>query len=254
MKDKRCEQTRRELDELVLNDEFSTAAAEHLQACADCREFQQQQMKLRQIVGSLGTVNAPADFDFRLRARLAADSQGGSFRYWSLAVKSFATAAVLGVFAFGAFVVWQRGHQQPVGPQPDTKLAATQPPNNQPAAHIETGANKSVEPTETTFRNVTADNNKSARRKIERSLQASSRQKRSLVAVEFSSERADIENQAKLAARTVAVFPIETSLQSLRVSLDDGRGNARTVSFPAVSFGSQRVPATANQFAPKNDW
>ena len=254
MNDKQCELTRRELEELMLNDEFSTTAAEHLKACADCREFQRQQIKLRQIVGSLGTVNAPPDFDFRLRARLAADSQGGSFRYWSFAVKSFATAAVLGVFAFGAFVVWQRGHLPPAPQQPDTRLATTQPANNQPAAQNEKGANKLVERSEASLRNVTAENNKSALRKVERSVQASSRAKRSLVAVEFSSERADIENRAKLGARTVAVFPIETSLQSLRVSLDDGRGNARTISFPAVSFGSQRVPATANQFAPKNDW
>jgi hypothetical protein len=49
-------------------------------------------------------------------------------------------------------------------------------------------------------------------------------------------------------------FPIEASLQSVKVSLDDGRGNARTISFPPVSFGSQRVLTTANQFAPKGNW
>ncbi len=75
MREKQCEVIRRELEEVALNDEFSGAAAEHLRGCADCREFQRQQTKLRQIVGSLGTVNAPADFDFRLRARLAADSE-----------------------------------------------------------------------------------------------------------------------------------------------------------------------------------
>src|SRR5688572_32199860 len=73
MKDKRCELVRRELEELKLNEEFSAAAAEHLQTCSDCRDFQRQQTKLRQIVGSLGTVNAPADFDFRLRARLRSE-------------------------------------------------------------------------------------------------------------------------------------------------------------------------------------
>jgi len=67
MKERQCELIRRELDELMLNEDLSAAAAEHLRDCASCQEFRRQQTKLRQIVGSLGTVNAPADFDFRLR-------------------------------------------------------------------------------------------------------------------------------------------------------------------------------------------
>jgi hypothetical protein len=50
------------------------------------------------------------------------------------------------------------------------------------------------------------------------------------------------------------VFPIDASLQSLKFSLDDGRGNARTISVPTISFGSQRVLQNANQFAPKGVW
>src|SRR5690242_10806362 len=112
MKDTRCELIRRELEDLTLNEEFSAAAAEHLQTCADCREFQRQHTKLRQIVGSLGTVSAPADFDFRLRARLAADSPASSFRYWSFAVKGLATAAILVVFGVGVAVLLQREKPQ----------------------------------------------------------------------------------------------------------------------------------------------
>jgi hypothetical protein len=248
MKDKQCELTRRELEELRLNDEFSTTAAEHLQACADCREFQREQTKLRQIVGSLGTVNAPADFDFRLRARLAADSQGANFRFWPFALKGIATAAVLGVFAFGAFVVWQRGHQPP-----EKSVAVTTPPHEQPAPRTEPAAIKTSDSSQTAPQRVVLNNNLPIK-KINRPLQASLNPKRSLVAIDFSSERADLERRAKLGTRTLAVFPIQTSLQPLTVSLDDGRGNARTVSFPAVSFGSQRVPAIVSQLAPKNDW
>jgi len=42
-----------------------------------------------------------------------------------------------------------------------------------------------------------------------------------------------------------SVFPIGASYQSLKVSLDDGRGSSRTISLPSVSFGSQRVLAQA---------
>ena len=128
MKDTRCELVRRELEELLLNEEFGATAAEHLQACADCQEFQRQQLKLRQIVGSLGTVSAPADFDFRLRARLAGDAQGAGFRYWSFAMKGLATAAILVVFGVGVAVLWQRGAQPgPVAEGPRMQTPPEQP-------------------------------------------------------------------------------------------------------------------------------
>lgn len=38
-----------------------------------------------------------------------------------------------------------------------------------------------------------------------------------------------------------AAFPINASYQSLKVSVDDGSGIARTISLPTVSFGSQRA-------------
>jgi hypothetical protein len=239
MKEKRCELVRRELEELTLNEEFSTAAAEHLESCAGCREFQRQQMNLRQIVGSLGTVNAPPDFDFRLRARLAADSQSSGFRYWSVAVKGLATAAVLVVFGVGVAVLWERGHkQEPVAEGPRIEQIKPDGPKviTPPAREVTPAVAVNTEP----------------KLKVERPLVV--KPKRTLTAVDFSSERAPIVSSSRPALNNEPVFPIEASVQSLKVSLDDGRGNARTISFPAVSFGSQRVLTTANQFAPKGVW
>jgi hypothetical protein len=51
-----------------------------------------------------------------------------------------------------------------------------------------------------------------------------------------------------------AAFPIDASLQPFKVSLDDGRGNAKTISVPTISFGSQRIVQSGNQYAPKRDW
>jgi hypothetical protein len=239
MKDTRCESVRRELEELTLNEEFSAATAEHVQHCGECREFQRQQTKLRQIVGSLGTVNAPADFDFRLRARLSADSQEAGFRYWSFAVKGLATAAILVVFGVGVAVIWQREAQQ--GP-----VAAG--PRIQPKQPDQPKVNPSPVPTVTPI--IAIDNE--PKRKVERPFVV--KPKRTLSAVDFSSERAPVVGNARPGVNNEAVFPIDASLQSLKVSLDDGRGNARTISFPTVSFGSQRVLTIANQFAPKGVW
>ena len=108
MRKNNCGVVRQELDELMLDEACSTSAAEHLRECAGCREFHQQQTKLRQIVGSLGTVSAPADFDFRLRARLANDSSSAVLAYWPFARRGFALATVLLVFATGAVLLRER--------------------------------------------------------------------------------------------------------------------------------------------------
>ena len=53
---------------------------------------------------------------------------------------------------------------------------------------------------------------------------------------------------------TSPVFPIDASYQSLKLSFDDGRGSARTISLPKVSFGSQRVLAQGGSSSPRGSW
>ena len=251
MRDKQCEVFRRELEEAALNEEFSVAAAEHLRGCSDCREFQRQQTKLRQIVGSLGTVNAPADFDFRLRARLAADSERSSVRYWSFAVRGLATVAVLVVFGVGAAIVWQSTRHdtsvadaQPAPQQPQQGQAAPQQPES--ARNEDQGRANVPNDVE-----VAVDNTQ--KRNINRPI--ANRPGQRITAVDRSSVGAKVVTLGEsMLDNTAPVFQIEASLQSVKVSLDDGRGNARTISFPTVTFGSQRVLATGNQFASKGDW
>lgn len=249
MKNKRCEPVRRELEELMLNEDFSPATADHVRTCTDCRDFQRQQMKLRQIVGSLGTINAPADFDFRLRARLAAEAEAPSFRFGSFTVKGLATAAVLVVFGVGAVVVWQHSHE-PLPP-----AVAVAPPQVQEPVRREEPLTRDINSLAHAPEPIAAvvENPAPPRRRPERSRLASA-PKRTVSSVDFSSERADVVSNMRPAINTATVFPIEASLQSVKVSLDDGRGNARTISFPTVSFGSQRVLTPANQLAPKGAW
>jgi len=104
MRKTNCKLIRRELDELMLGETWSAAATEHLRECAECREFHVQQTKLRKIVGSLGTVEAPADFDFRLRARLAKDA-GSAPIYWRLVRSGLVVAATVIIVAMGVGVV-----------------------------------------------------------------------------------------------------------------------------------------------------
>jgi hypothetical protein len=85
------------------------------------------------------------------------------------------------------------------------------------------------------------------------------RPRQSLVARDFSlSSGSVVRHEESVATADVpAVFPIDTSYQSLKVSLDDGSGTWRIISLPTVSFGSQRVLATgslSNQLSPKGVW
>lgn len=76
-----CQLCRTEIEELELGARLSDAARAHVDACLPCGAFYDERLSLRKLVGSLDPVAAPADFDFRLRARLAAAGNGGNHRF-----------------------------------------------------------------------------------------------------------------------------------------------------------------------------
>ena len=242
MRNNNCEVIRQELDELMLDETTSARVVEHLRECAACREFNEKQTRLRQIVGSLGTVSAPPDFDFRLRARLANDAGSATFHFWPLARRGLAFAAVLLVFVMGALLVRSVFNR----PQENKQVATTEPHNNTPAP-------PAVAPThEPTFAPPISESSPERRPQIVRN-ERPSRIKRPLVAEDFSSQRAEVIS-GREPAGTFEVMPLDSSLQSFKVSLDDGRGNARTISVPSISFGSQRMLQPVNQYVSKRDW
>jgi hypothetical protein len=248
MRKNNCGVVRQELDELMLDEACSTSAAAHLRECGECREFHQQQTRLRQIVGSLGTVSAPADFDFRLRARLASDSN--TVAYLPLMRRGFALATVLLVFATGAFLV--RNVMDRSGTENGVVSTNNQPsPVPEPPKQVETPK----ESQNNSGQQLVASRPEKHPQPVknERPQSTTSRTPRRLVAEDFSSQRAEVISGQEAVSGFEAI-PLDASLQSFKVSLDDGRGNARTISVPTISFGSQRMLQTANQFAPKRDW
>ena len=246
MKETRCEAVRRELEELMLDDEFSAGATQHLRECRDCSEFHQQQTKLRQIVGSLGTVEAPADFDFRLRARLANESSAGGFHLRlmqrSLASKGFAAAAMVLLFVVGMVYVWTVVNKTPEVRMAEQRNEPVQPapkPSEEPAV---------VHDSNSVVASSFGVNNATQRPRGERRVVVRTKPS---ATIDSSSERAPLFSGLQ---HQSTIFPIDASLQSLKVSFDDGRGNARTISVPTITFGSQRVLPVANQFNQKNAW
>jgi len=239
MRQTKCETVRHELEELMLGDECSMYATQHLRECDHCREFHQKQTSLRQIVGSLGTVEAPADFDFRLRARLANEAGSAGFHLrplqWSFATKGFAAATMVLLFVGGVVYVRTVMDQQPAS----TNIAEqrTEPP--QPAPRPD--ENKVVVPDQTP---IIASQNGPRRTGSER--RATSKAKAPLATRDSAIVGALRLSETQ---RQSTIFSIDASLQSIRVSIDDGRGNARTISVPTITFGSQRVLPNTNQFA-----
>ncbi len=256
MRNTNCNAIRRELDEM-LGESYSAPVLLHLEQCSDCQEFHRSQSKLRQLVGSLETVKAPADFDFRLRARLANEKLGSThwttFAGWSPGARIAVLAGF--VFLVSAVVVlndWR-------APKNTAAVAVVEKSSTKPTLVLPKGTDGVVLPNPVATPNGAFTAVKSTSKTSHKNVVAISRPRQPLVAMDFSLSSSSVVRQEEsvASAGVPAVFPIDTSYQSLKVSLDDGSGTWRTISLPTVSFGSQRVLATgslSNQLYPKGVW
>ena len=237
MRNTNCRNVRRDIEKAGNGDFLSAQARAHIQTCEACATVAARQSSLSALMSSLGTIEAPSDFDFRLRARLAAERQGraqvapGKFSF------GYGFAAVaLTLVAAAAFML----------------VAYRNSINNEPAKTV--AANEESQ----SPKNSTQPVNGTA---------VAIAPKEEAVAVEVSSERqptpkrrelAGLRPGSRMGTRTTSStpaavlsklgethangsFPINASYQSLKVSVDDGSGGFRTISLPTVSFGSQRT-------------
>lgn len=262
-----CRDIHREIEEAGQADSLSLVANDHLKHCAACETFYREQFKLRQIVSSLGTVAAPGDFDFRLRARLAGEKRGAAQAFalgnFSFGFRSAAVAAVLLLIGSALLFVSLRpsANSSFVADKSanEAKANASQPRNTAPSSAPRKNDVKDPAP-RVAVGPLTDQSNV-----VDASLNPGGLRGRArragrggLGSMEVASVAAagndrvktrDIgSTQAKVfrpedfvAAAGHSVFPIEGSPQSLKVSLDNGRGSSKTISLPGVSFGSQRV-------------
>jgi len=242
-----CTTIRRELDEMTLSEDCGGEVARHLSDCAECRDFHQKQTRLRQIVGSLGTVSAPPDFDFRLRSRLANENSKSSFhltsRFVTFGQRSVAAATALALLVAAVVLVRHLANRNSVAPTVVEKVEV--PPVGPAENQFDKKGLVAKEGNSTTPSNI----NSSTGKRIVGG--GGIRPKRQMAVLEQSSEGAKVLGGTK---HSETIFPIDASQQSLRVSLFDARGNPRTISLPPVSFGSQRVVPTTASFAPKGVW
>jgi hypothetical protein len=237
MRNMNCRNIRREIEAAGSARFLSKATVAHLEACPACETLSRQQSNLQAIVSSLGTVEAPKDFDYRLRARLAAEKRGASRSLMlgglSFGLRSAAVAAML--LLIGAAFIFVSFRNQPTN-----ELA-----NGGPAKPV----NFTPTPDVTPVSNDLAAAEKDHVTPVEANLLPSKRVQTGLggrreVATRRNQNRMGSYDEAQTVAGSLTpddAFPINTSNQSLRVSVDDRRGTKRTISLPSVSFGSQKT-------------
>ena len=68
-----CKRSRIEIEEVGQGASVGAAAEAHVAACGGCRTFRAERAAVRDLLAGLTRVDAPNDFEFRLRARLAAE-------------------------------------------------------------------------------------------------------------------------------------------------------------------------------------
>lgn len=230
-----CRDTRREIDESELHQALSDNAVMHLQICSSCRDFREERTRLRDLVGSLEPVRAPADFDFRLHARLAAQRQStrqGLFSGFRFTMPAKIAVAVLVMLV--ASLVWIN---QRTGTHPSVANVAQ--PNNSSASN--SSANQSAVPT-----SPEADRNKpDGTDEIAQTAGAAFGRKPIRLSSRTRGGRStDFNETAAESVRGIddaGEVSLAAPVRPLVVSMEDDRGATRTISLPPVSFGSQRL-------------
>lgn len=256
MRNMNCRNVRREIEEAGPGDLLSAAVYAHIQSCAACETLSREQSKLQAIISGLGTVEAPGDFDFRLRARLADEGRRPARPFalsnFSLGYRSGAVAMAFLLIGSAFVFVSLRprldnsaadGGQRIA--QPTTSSAETGPVQDtqdvKASAPVAVGA-KERRP-DAVEASLGSGSPRTLKRGVGRGELASLKGGNRAGTRDMSSTPAEVLSRNGQVAETypTAAFPINASYQSLKVSVDNGRGSSRTISLPTVSFGSQRA-------------
>jgi hypothetical protein len=233
MNEVNCRSVCLQIEEAELGWTPSGALRSHLERCEKCGQFLEEQTKLRQMVAGIGHVQAPSDFDFRLRARMAAENNKGSsfLPRFSFGIPTAAVAALLVLVAgvIGLRVMRVQPVAGPSSPESTVRvLPLPEPTERVQIAEVNPPA-KAEEPND-----VEKIVHNPAR-------QVTTNRKPRVATREYSSAAAEVVKRDEPAADQEYAFKIDGSQQSLKVSLEDGAGVYRTISVPRVSFGSQRT-------------
>lgn len=263
-----CKVFRREIGGAAGRTDLGAGAAAHADTCRACGEALREREAVRGLVRSLGKVEAPADFEFRLRARMAAANGAG--RRGPLGglrpAYRFAPAAFAAVLLLVAATLYLRQGARTDGGGAAPSGVAREVVNNAavqtPAPPAQTGLKEvaTARVSEADRANEEGRVNEAGRAegpkaRISRASAPRPRQSARRV-TEVARGAAGAGQPAALNTTVASVssaevvipgralpFTMETGATPLRLVMRDGRGAARVVPLLPVSFGAQDLIA-----------
>ena len=250
-----CRGVRREIDQSELGQRLSESSESHVIGCAGCAAFRAERTRLRELVASLEPVTAPADFDLRLRARIAREQiqssgQPSIFRLF-MSTPAIAVAGLIVMVVGGMVWMNQRAGQRPAttaSNQPAASSPATPAgPIKQAEAQV-----KQTAPAET----PKGSDLSSEDRKLAGASQKNSPKSSSIAnappSSDFSASRAPSFSMSDRAGEVSLAAPVKPMV----VTVYDEKGGSRKILLPPVSFGAQRLTDKTTPVSMTNtrDW
>ena len=252
-----CRAYRHEIVEAWDGGELSRGARAHVRSCRACGEELRGRERLRALVGGLGKVEAPADFEFRLRARMAASKGAGGQRPLRglRLLYAFAPVAAAACFLVISATLYLRQPSK-TRPADAPRAAAAVPAPSERIAQVPpaSGRDESTETKPTggsALAEATSSINLASRAAAHRPRAAArqTREDREVAAVTEEGARltpntsiASFGSAPIITGRNVTIA-LKTPPEPLRMILRDERGAGRVVPVRAVSFGSQELIA-----------
>jgi len=247
-----CRTVRLEIDTAELGQRLSGPLEMHLAACAACAQFRTERAQLRELVGSLKPVAAPADFDLRLRARIAREKEASArqpfiFRF---AMTTPAIAVVALIVLTIASIVWINQRNRTA----NTPIANTNPNSEKATSPAPLPANQDAlpQPKEP----VVAINNPPVNSK--RTNPSERNPVRSLpVSASPPSQVSDFNTRAAESIQQNRAGDVSLTAPSkpMVVSVQDANGATHKILLPPISFGSQRLDSrTPVGMTNRKDW
>ena len=251
-----CRKVRQEIDQSELGQRLSESSESHVIVCSSCAAFRAERTRLRELVGSLQPVTAPADFDVRLRARIAREQAQGSaqpsiFRLF-MSTPAIAVAGLIVMVVSG--LVWMNQYSA----QPPATTASNQPAPSNPSTPASTSTQPGAKENKAS---ATAETPKGRDLSIENQQLASAPRRNTTKSLSI----AGASQSADFNAAPAPSFPLsdragEVSLTApvkpMVVTVYDEKGGSRKILLPPVSFGSQRLTDRATPVSMTNtrDW
>lgn len=249
-----CKACRREIEWAAKGEEIRAEEARaHLASCPSCRAFRAERDALRELIASVEPVSAPPDFDWKLRARLAAENSTGPSRHLRLSlapgIPAIALAALF-VLLITAALYLKRGRSERLNPTP--AVAALHTPAPDVSVKRDDNSGRPLKSSEgRDYSDATANAAKSLavnRQRRGRGVQVKGSKaggEAPSPAVASMARRAPLRSNdfSSGAAPVITLFavPVRTPTQPVKVLLDEGSGALRTVALQPVTFGSQEI-------------